>query len=97
MRLDLHELLSSLPGGLDYNISEKTSNLSGGEKQRLAEVRAFVKDADLLILDEPNSALDKGSLQLLCEILREIKSDKIIVVVTHDEGLIGVSDVVMKF
>ena len=96
-RLGLNALIASLPSGLDYNTSEKTVNLSGGEKQRLVEARAFVKDADLIILDEPSSALDKVGLQVLCEVLREIKINKIIVVVTHDEQLINVSDDVVSF
>ena len=77
-KLDLTALVSSLPGNIDYNISEKTSNLSGGEKQRIAEVRAFVKDTDVLIMDEPDSALDRWSLRLLCEILRELKKVKLL-------------------
>ena len=95
-RLDLYDLISSLPNGLDYRISENTANLSGGEKQRLAGVRAFVKDASLLIFDEPNSALDKSSLQLLCEILKEIKYNKIIIAVTHEQSIIDASDHVIK-
>ena len=72
-RLTLHELIESLPENIDYKVSEKATNLSGGEKQRLAEIRAFVKDADVLIMNEPNSALASESLLLLCEILQEIK------------------------
>jgi len=94
-RLELHELIESLPGKIDYKVSEKTSNLSGGEKQRLAEVRAFVKDSDVIIMDEPNSALDRASLQLLCEILQEIKTDKIIIVVTHNLMMLEISDAVV--
>jgi len=96
-KLDLGDLVASLPNGLDYNIYEKAANLSGGEKQRLAEVRAFVKDTDVLIMDEPNSALDKASLKLLCRILQEIKHNKIVVLVTHEQSLIDISDVVIKF
>jgi len=95
-RLGLSELIASLPGNIEYQISENTANLSGGEKQRLAEVRAFVKNSDVLIMDEPSSALDKGSLGLLCEILQEIKSDKIIIVVTHDQMMMEISDEIIQ-
>jgi ATP-binding cassette subfamily C protein len=95
-KLNLTDLITSLPGGLDYNISEKTTNLSGGEKQRLAEVGALIKNVDVIILDEPNSALDKNSLMLLCEVLKEIKRDKIVIVVTHDRMLIEIADVVVE-
>jgi ATP-binding cassette subfamily C protein len=93
----LHDLIASLPGNLDYNINEKTSNLSGGEKQRLVEVRAFVKDSDVIILDEPSSALDMGSLHLLTDVLKEIKRNKIIIVVTHHHMLIDISDEIINF
>jgi len=96
-RLDLYELISSLPGKLDYIISEKSMNLSGGEKQRIAEVGAFVSGADVLVFDEPSSALDKGSLKLLCEIINEIKKNKIIIIVTHNQSLIEISDKIIHF
>ena len=95
-KLDLHELISSLPNNIDYKVSENTTNLSGGEKQRLAEVRAFVKDSDVIMMDEPNSALDRWSLELLCEVLLEIKSDKIIIIVTHSQTMIDVCDEIVN-
>ena len=96
-RFGFNSLVSSSPDELshNHNISEKTG-LSGGEKQRLTKIRAFVKDADLIILDEPSSALDKVGLQVLCEVLQEIKASKIIVVVTHDKELIGIGDGVVR-
>lgn len=96
-RLNLYDFISSLPEQIDSHISEKNSNLSGGEKQRIAQVRAFGKGADILIFDEPNSALDKESLELFCAILREIKDNKIIIVITHNKEIIEIGDEILYF
>ena len=95
-RLNLSELISAFDAGLDHCISEKTSNLSGGEKQKFAVVRALAKNTDVIILDEPNSAFDQDSTNLLCEILQSLKSNKIIIVVTHSQALIENSDAVIS-
>ncbi|WP_423219382.1 ATP-binding cassette domain-containing protein [Clostridium akagii] len=46
-------------------INEKSSNISGGEKQKISLIRTFIKNADLIILDEPTSALDKNTIVAL--------------------------------
>jgi len=76
------------------SISELISldNPSGGEKQRIATAIALTKNANVLIMDEPNSALDKASLQVLCDILYEIRDGKIIILVTHSQQLISICD-----
>lgn len=94
-RLKLYDFISSLPNQIDFIVSEKTSNLSGGEKQRIAQARTFVKEADVLIFDEPNSALDKDSLEVLCSILQEIKYNKIIIVITHNKEIMDIGDYVL--
>lgn len=82
--------------GIDYfshaDIAEKSLNLSGGEKQKISLVRTFSKNAPLIILDEPTSALDIQSVNILIDILEQIKKDKIIVIVSHDEKLLCCTD-----
>lgn len=58
-------------------------NMSGGEKQRIALIRAFINNPDLILLDEPTSSLDKKNEKLILEYLKNIKKNKIIVVTSH--------------
>ena len=94
--LGLHYLIESLPAGLQTIISENSSNLSGGEKQKISIIRALVKDPEVIILDEPTSALDKESSEKLKMHLLSIKSKKIIIIISHDTIFHDISDVVIS-
>jgi len=86
--LGLDEYIHALPNQLNTIINEGASNLSGGEKQKLTMLRAFLKNADVIILDEPTSALDEHSRNALKDYLQSIKEEKIIIVITHDKDLV---------
>lgn len=72
-------------------------NISGGEKQKIGLVRSLLKKGNVLILDEPTSALDKNSVENLKNYLVKNKKDKIIIIVTHDDELIDISDFILNF
>ncbi len=75
-----YEFVRSFPEYLDHPVNEGGSNLSGGQKQRLLIARAFLKDGDILILDDSMSALDYLSEQKIRKVLKEKKElTKIIV------------------
>ncbi len=79
------EVLDSL--NIEYLKSQYPSKLSGGEQQRLAIARALVMDKKILLLDEPTSSLDSENIEILIEILNELKrKGKTIIVITHDKG-----------
>lgn len=63
---------------------QKVETLSGGEKQRTAILRSICKEADILIADEPTGNLDSHNAELVFEMLRSIKKDKHILIVSHD-------------
>lgn len=75
--------IQSLPRGYDTQIGERGLRLSGGEAQRLAIARAFLKDAPLLVLDEPTSSLDPESEELIRTALERLARDRTTLIVAH--------------
>jgi len=77
----------------DFGLSDKKAaypnELSGGQKQRIAIIRALLLNPKLLCFDEPTSSLDSENKNLLIEIIRKIKIDRAIIVVSHDDDFIG--------
>jgi len=88
------ELVASLPAGLDTAMGEGGRALSVGQLRRVALARAFVRDAPLLLLDEPTAALDGPNGQKIMEIIREVgrAPDRCVIVVTHDSRVFHFGD-----
>src|SRR5215207_2971364 len=78
-----HEFVGRLPGGYETQIGERGARLSGGEAQRVAIARAFLKDAPVLIMDEPTSSLDPESERLIRSALRRLSQGRTVLVVAH--------------
>ena len=73
--------------GLKDHVHKKPSEMSGGQMQRVAIARALVNDPDILLADEPTGALDsKTSIQIM-DLLKEIASDRLVIMVTHNPEL----------
>lgn len=70
----------------------RITNLSGGEMQKISLIRSFVSLREVIIMDEPTSSLDRISKNFFINHLQNIKQNRIIIVVTHDDDLIQVSD-----
>lgn len=80
-RAGLKNLVQSMPNGLNTVINENGNNISGGEKQRISIARALLKNADLLIYDEPTSNLDHTTAKEIENIL--LKENKTCIMITH--------------
>ncbi|MBR9882991.1 MAG: thiol reductant ABC exporter subunit CydD [Oceanospirillales bacterium] len=80
------EFLERLPGGLDSEIGEAGLGLSGGQIQRIALARAFLKDAPVLLLDEPTANLDVQSEALVLEALNRLCQGRTVLILTHREA-----------
>jgi ATP-binding cassette subfamily B protein len=78
-----HEFISRLPRGYDTHVGELGQKLSGGERQRIALARAFLRDAPLLILDEPTSSVDLKTEGVILEALERLMRDRTVFLVTH--------------
>jgi ABC-type multidrug transport system fused ATPase/permease subunit len=78
-----HEFISRLPKGYDTEIAEAGGGLSGGERQRLSVARAILKDAPILILDEPTSSLDAISEEIVFAALRRLRAGRTTLVIAH--------------
>ena len=72
-----------LPEGYDTVVGEKGATLSGGEKQRISVARAFLKNAPILVLDEPTSAMDLLTEARLLEALERLMADRTTLIVAH--------------
>src|SRR5262249_13253522 len=82
-RARVDELLRELPQGLDTRVGEDGAGLSGGQLQRVALARAFLKDAPVLVLDEPTSQLDPETEARLAESMAELRRGRTVIVVAH--------------
>ncbi len=73
--------------GLTHLKNRKVSKLSGGEKQRIALLRALIKDFDILICDEPTGNLDETNTKLVYDLITDLFDDRLVVIVTHKKRL----------
>ena len=88
----INHMINSLPGGLNYQINEETSNISSGEKQLLTIARAIVKSPELLILDEATSNVDTRLELLINKSMKTLMKDKTSIVIAHRLSTIIESD-----
>ncbi|MCW6509916.1 ABC transporter ATP-binding protein/permease [Hyphomicrobiales bacterium BP6-180914] len=78
-----HDFIMALPSGYDTAVGEHGSKLSGGQRQRLAIARAFLKEASIILLDEPTAALDAESEREVQKALEALRVGRTTIVVAH--------------
>lgn len=78
-----HDFISKLPKGYETKVGERGSQLSGGERQRIAVARAFLKDAPILILDEPTSSIDTKTEAVILDALERLMEGRTTFMIAH--------------
>ena len=85
----LEDFLNSLPEGVDTKVTEVGSNLSGGQLQRIGLARAFYSEAELLVFDEPTSAMDKVTENEIIQNIVEKTKTTSVIVISHQEKFLN--------
>lgn len=91
----IHDHIMSLPKGYDTIVSERGVSLSGGQRQRLAIARAIVKDAPIVVLDEPTTGLDAESEGLVMRALERLLAGRTGIVIAHRLATIRRADLIV--
>ncbi|MBQ9168540.1 MAG: thiol reductant ABC exporter subunit CydC [Oscillospiraceae bacterium] len=91
-KASVHDFIMTLPQGYDTPVGELGDTLSGGERQRLGLARAFLHDADLMLLDEPTSNLDSLNEAVILKSLKEETENKTVVLVSHRKSTMRIVD-----
>ena len=80
------EFIDALPSGYDTPLGERGLRLSAGQRQRIALARAFLRDAPLLLLDEPTAHLDPAGARLIASALDTELADRTVILISHGRG-----------
>ncbi len=78
-----HDFITALPRGYETDVGEHGARLSGGQQQRIAIARAILKDAPILILDEPTAHLDSHSDRIIRQALNRLMAERTVIIIAH--------------
>ncbi|MDE6606394.1 MAG: ATP-binding cassette domain-containing protein [Lachnospiraceae bacterium] len=92
----LTEWIKSLPHGLDTNVGERGGKVSGGQAQRIQIARALCKNAPVILLDEPASALDRDTGDSVLKALKRLMDGKTVIHVTHHPETLDSSYIIYR-
>ena len=88
----LADVVRALPDGLQTRLGDRGAGLSAGERQRVGLARAFLRDAPLLLLDEPTAGLDGETERVLVESIRRLARGRTVMLVAHRPALVAIAD-----
>ncbi|MGI9388204.1 MAG: ABC transporter ATP-binding protein, partial [Methyloligellaceae bacterium] len=89
-----HDFISTMPRGYDTSVREAGNALSGGERQRIAIARAVLKDAPILMLDEPTSSLDSEAEAIIQETLEKLMKGRTVLMIAHRLSTVRHADII---
>jgi ATP-binding cassette subfamily B protein/subfamily B ATP-binding cassette protein MsbA len=88
--------ISSFPHGYQTHVGPNGQRLSGGQRQRIALARAFLRNSEILILDEATSQIDVESERLIHEALSEFGKDRTLIMITHRESTLSLATRIVR-
>ncbi len=91
-----HDFIVRLPQGYDTLVGERGMRLSGGERQRISIARAFLKDAPILILDEPTSSVDVKTEAAIVEAMEHLALGRTTFIITHRASALNHCDLILR-
>ncbi|GLY25251.1 thiol reductant ABC exporter subunit CydD [Micromonospora sp. NBRC 101691] len=92
----LDEVVAALPDGLETRLGERGHGLSSGQRQRVALARAFLRDAPVVLLDEPTARLDTASEAVVLEATRRLVAGRTALLVAHRPALLADADRILR-
>ena len=93
--IGVHEFIMSLPGGYDYNVKERGTMLSSGQRQLLAFLRAYVSKPEILVLDEATSSVDTYSEEMIQTATEKVTQERTSIVIAHRLATIKKADAIL--
>jgi len=94
-QIGVHEFISSLPGGYQYNVKERGTMLSSGQRQLISFLRAYVSNPSILVLDEATSSVDTYSEQLIQQATDKITQGRTSIIIAHRLATIKKADKIL--
>lgn len=94
-QIGVHEFISSLPGGYDYNVKERGSMLSSGQRQLIAFLRAYMRNPSILVLDEATSSVDTYSEQLIQRASEKVTEGRTSIIIAHRLATVKKADKIL--
>lgn len=94
--IGIDKFIKSLPNGYDTVIDENSHNISGGQKRLISLARTLLKESKILIFDEATSSLDKDKIQNVINVLKELRNNHTIIIITHKEEIVEIADEIIS-
>lgn len=94
-KIGIHEFISSLPNGYNTVLRENATNISGGQKQLISLARMLLSNAEIILLDDVSTSLDPDTAKILPKLLKELKENHTIIMITKNPELMKCSDQIL--